>query len=403
MLLGVAWLTILLTATPVLSTPLSSEASSTPAFIPFPSVQLSPPIVLTTGTQAITVPQPFQTSLGSLQPSIGLPTSVLGSFAPGIGTTVTALGSFQPSIGSPITSLGSFAPSSGVPLATLGSFQPGIGSPTTMLGSFQPGIGARQPNIPVTVASAGNLSSMINVVNGVLVPPTPTAINLALTNGQLTVLNSSDSFSANILNPEPSSFLLFGTALGGLALFKWWSRRISNASKYSGLTLVILSVVTVNGAATATHQRIQRFGDSAVQGFNSRLMESAVQRFDSRMRNSLAQRFESTMPSSPVQGFNSHMLNSAIQPFESRMMYSPTQKPFRALSLWLYPLYVPIQLVPATAQETVQEMESPPESASRSTAPPQFISLHCGAFAEMTVGESEILSEKEEAPCTSAE
>jgi hypothetical protein len=116
------------------------------------------------------------------------------------------------------------------------------------------------------------------------------------------------------------------------------------------------------------------------------------------------------MPSSPVQGFNSHMLDAAIQTFESRMMDSPTQRiaglgtSFRAFRFWFYPIYVPTRpFVPATIQATVREIENPPEPASRPAAPPLFISLRCAVFAEMTVGKSEILSEKEEAPCTSAE
>ena len=241
MILAVALFVTLVTAAPAIGTPdglpnqggmnsflpFSSAATSQPfidpSFIPFPSVQFSQPIVLTTGTFGNTVPQPFRTSLGSLQPSIGSPTSFLGSFTPAIGTRVTTLGSFQPSIGSPIRSLGSFAPSSGVPLVTLGSFQPGIGSPTTMLGSFQPSIGAPQPNIPVTVMPAGNLGILL--VNRVFIPSTTTATNLTLTNGRLTVLDVAGSGSTNILNPEPSSLWLFGTALGGLAFFQWWSRR----------------------------------------------------------------------------------------------------------------------------------------------------------------------------------
>ncbi len=236
MLLGVALLTTLVTASPALSTPdglpnqssinsfspLSSAATSQPfinaTFIPFPSVQFSAPLLgSATTTQLVTIPQPFTTSIGSIQPSIGSPTSLLGSFTPAIGTTVTTLGIFQPSMGSPITSLGSFAPSSGVPFVTLGSSQPGIGSPTTMLGSFQPGIGALQPNfilvsanavtpvlvtpvIPVTVASTDGMSIPVSAANGIFVPFTTTAINLALTNGQLTVLDPTDSSSSHIMN-----------------------------------------------------------------------------------------------------------------------------------------------------------------------------------------------------------
>ena len=171
-------------------------------------------------------------------------------------------------------------------------------------------------------------------------------------------------------------------------------RSVSRLSKYSGLTLLILSVVLVNDTAAATRQLVQRFGDSALQAFNS------------RMRNSMTQRFESRMISSPVQDFNSQILSGAIQTFNSRMMDSPAQRiqgpgnPLRFFSWWFYPLYVPVPLLIPT---TAEERESPPEPVSKPTAPPLFISLHCGAFAEMTVGESEILSEKEEAPCTTAE
>ena len=185
-------------------------------------------------------------------------------------------------------------------------------------------------------------------------------------------------------------------------------KSISNIFKHSGLTLLFLSLVTTNDAAAGGHQFVQRFGDSAIQGFNSRMSDSAIQRFDSRMRNSMAQRFESRMLRSPVQDFNSQMLNSAIQRFHSRMMNSPAQtvwgpwKALRFFQLRLYPIDVPMRpSVPATVEE--MEMETPPAPVSKPTAPPQFISLRCGIFTEMTISESEILSEKEEAPCDNRE
>ena len=177
MVIGVALLVILAMAAPAISapdglpnqgsinsfSPFSSAVTSQPlvnsTFIPFPSVQFIPPLI--PATQVIPIAQPFPTSIGTLQPSIGAPSSFLGSFTPSIGTPVTTLGTFQPSIGVPITSLGSFAPSIGVPLVTLGSFQPSIGSPITVLGSFQPGIGAPQPT----------LTSTNTVVPAVLITP----------------------------------------------------------------------------------------------------------------------------------------------------------------------------------------------------------------------------------------
>ncbi len=82
----------------------------------------------------------------------------------------------------------------------------------------------------------------------------------------------------------------------------------------------------MNDATAGGHQIVQQFGDSAIQGFNSRMNDSAIQRFDSRMRSSMVQRFESRMLRSPVQDFNSDMLNSAIQRFHSRLMFSPAQR-----------------------------------------------------------------------------
>lgn len=176
---------------------------------------------------------------------------------------------------------------------------------------------------------------------------------------------------------------------------------MSNVSKHSGLTLTFLGIVFMNDATAGGHQFVQRFGDSAIQGFNSRMNDSAIQRFDSRMRSSMVQRFESRMLRSPVQDFNSQMLNSAIQRFNSQMMYSPAQrvegpwKSFRPLGSSI--------LSPGVVEETVQEQEILPESPLQSIAPPLFISLRCGIFTEMTVGESEILSEKEETPCDNSD
>jgi len=263
MVIGVALLVILAMAAPAISapdglpnqgsinsfSPFSSAVTSQPlvnsTFIPFPSVQFIPPLI--PATQVIPIAQPFPTSIGTLQPSIGAPSSFLGSFTPSIGTPVTTLGTFQPSIGVPITSLGSFAPSIGVPLVTLGSFQPSIGSPITVLGSFQPGIGTPQPSltstntvntvvpavlitpaIPASVTTTGSMNVPVNVATPVFVPATVTGISLALTNGHLAVVDPAgavDPPSSHVLNPEPSSLVLSGTALGGLALLKWWSQR----------------------------------------------------------------------------------------------------------------------------------------------------------------------------------
>ena len=112
----------------------------------------------------------------------------------------------------------------------------------------------------------------------------------------------------------------------------------------------------------------------------------------------MVQRFESRMLRSPVQDFNSQMLNSAIQRFHSQMMHSPAQrvegpwKSFRSLTTSFFSS-------PGVAEESIQEQEILPESPSHPIAPSQFISLRCGLFAEMTVGETEILSEREMAPC----
>jgi len=177
---------------------------------------------------------------------------------------------------------------------------------------------------------------------------------------------------------------------------------MSNISKHSGLTLLFLGIVFINDAAAGGHQLVQRFGDSAIQGFNSRMNDSAIQRFDSRMRNSMMQRFESRMLRSPVQDFNSQMLNSAIQRFHSQMMYSPAQRvegPWKSFRPFISSFYLPQGI----AEETMQEQEILPGSPTQSIAPSQFISLRCGIFTEMTIGESEILSEKEEAPCDNSD
>jgi hypothetical protein len=178
-----------------------------------------------------------------------------------------------------------------------------------------------------------------------------------------------------------------------------WAENMARTLRLgSGLALLFLGIVFMNDAAAGGHQFAQRFGDSALQGFKSRMSDSAIQRFDSRMRNSMTQRFESRMLQSPVQDFNSQMLNSAIQRFHSQMMYSPAQrvegpwKSFRSLNSSLF-------LSHDVFEEYVQIQEIQPEIPLQSIAPPLFISLRCGIFTEMTIGESEMLSEKEEAPC----
>jgi len=82
------------------------------------------------------------------------------------------------------------------------------------------------PAIPVAVTTTGITNVPVSVVNAPVIPVTVTGISLALTNGQLGIVDPADPSSApavHILNPEPSSFWLFGTALGGLALLRWWS------------------------------------------------------------------------------------------------------------------------------------------------------------------------------------
>jgi len=249
MVLGVALLIVVITAAPAISatnalpnqgsinsfSPFSSAATSQPlinsSFIPFPTVQFVTP--LNPATQVILIPQPVPTNIGTLQPSIGTPSIFLGSFTLPIGTPVTILGTFQPSIGLPIASLGSFAPSSGVPLVILGSFQPSIGAQQPSVTSTSPVVVPilvtpfpMTPAIPVAVTTTGITNVPVSVVNAPVIPVTVTGISLALTNGQLGIVDPADPSSApavHILNPEPSSFWLFGTTLGGLALLRWWS------------------------------------------------------------------------------------------------------------------------------------------------------------------------------------
>ena len=249
MVLGVALLIVVITAAPAISatnalpnqgsinsfSPFSSAATSQPlinsSFIPFPTVQFVTP--LNPATQVIIIPQPVPTNIGTLQPSIGTPSIFLGSFTLPIGTPVTILGTFQPSIGFPIASLGSFAPSSGVPLVILGSFQPSIGAQQPSVTSTSPVVVPilvtpfpMTPAIPVAVTTTGITNVPVSVVNAPVIPVTVTGISLALTNGQLGIVDPADPSSApavHILNPEPSSFWLFGTTLGGLALLRWWS------------------------------------------------------------------------------------------------------------------------------------------------------------------------------------
>lgn len=169
------------------------------------------------------------------------------------------------------------------------------------------------------------------------------------------------------------------------------------------VVLAVLMLCMVSHAKATVQQLVPWFADSAVQGFDSRMMDPAVQHFDSPMRNSKVQRFESRMMSSPVSRFESRMTNSALQRFHSQMMYSPAQrvegpiKPFRPLTFLFFPIHRLVQV-------SVRETETPPDfSPRRSVAPPQFISLRCGSFTEIKVGKSEILSEKEYALCSNSE
>jgi hypothetical protein len=243
MLLSAALLTTLVTISPSFGEPVGGPGQrslnsagpllsqtinpSTDSFIPFPSVQFSSPFV--------------PTSIGTIRPSIGSPANFLRAFTPAIGTPVMTLGTFQAGIGSPIVSLGNFSPGIGRPVAALGSFQPSIGTPTSVLGSFQPSIGGLQRNavagfpvlsnpviatpvVPVTLSSTGPDVSA-TAVDGFFFPSSADGLNVALRNERLIVVNPTDSSTSNILNPEPSSLVLFTTALGGLALLRKWSLR----------------------------------------------------------------------------------------------------------------------------------------------------------------------------------
>jgi len=171
--------------------------------------------------------------------------------------------------------------------------------------------------------------------------------------------------------------------------------------KHSGLTLLILTVILITDARATGHQLVQRFSESAIQGFDSSMKDSAIQRFDSRMGNSVAQCFESKMPGSPVQDFNSDMLNSAIQRFHSRLMFSPAQRvegPWKSVGSPT----TSFLSIGGGGEETMRKQETLPKPP-QSIAPSQFISVRCGIFTEMTIGESEILSEKEGAPCDHSE
>ena len=168
--------------------------------------------------------------------------------------------------------------------------------------------------------------------------------------------------------------------------------------KSSGLTLFIMIMVVVNQSTAQTHQLVPRFGDSAIQGFDSRMAEGTIQRFDSGMRNPMVQRFESKMLRSPVQDFNSQMLNSAIQRFNSRMMNSPAQ---RVEGPWKSPRWFSSSFY-SIRRQVIREREAAEVSrtiSSRPLAATQFISFSCGASTKITVGESEMLSEKEDEFC----
>ena len=259
MVLGVALLIVVITAASAISaTNGLPNQGSINSFSPFSSAATSQPLVNSTFFRFVGTVRHSGGTRHAGDPDLSTVSNkhwnastkywdteyLLGSFTPSIGTPVTTLGTFQPSIGLPITSLGSFAPSIGVPLVTLGSFQPSIGSPITVLGSFQPGIVATQPTptstntvvpailitpaIPVAVTTTGSMNVPVNIVTPVFVPTTVTGISLALTNGHLAVADpagAADPSSSHIMNPEPSSIVLAGTALSGLAFVKWWSLR----------------------------------------------------------------------------------------------------------------------------------------------------------------------------------
>jgi hypothetical protein len=175
----------------------------------------------------------------------------------------------------------------------------------------------------------------------------------------------------------------------------------------AGMPAILAALMLCVAYADAAVERfLPLFADASVQGFDSKMRDSAIQRFESSMNSSRMQRFDSRMMSSPVSRFESQITNSAIQRFDSQMMYSPAQHGYglgklsRFFTMSFSPIYVSMRLVVPT---TVQEIEPPPVSVSQAAASPQFISLRCGAFTEMTVGKSEILSEKEDEPCTTAE
>ena len=174
-----------------------------------------------------------------------------------------------------------------------------------------------------------------------------------------------------------------------------------NNYKSSGLAFLVLGLALMNDATAGGHQIVQQFGDSAIQGFNSRMNDSAIQRFDSRMRSSMVQRFESRMLRSPVQDFNSDMLNSAIQRFHSRLMFSPAQRvegPWKSVGSPT----TSFLSIGGGGEETMRKQETLPKPP-QSIAPSQFISVRCGIFTEMTIGKDEMLSEKEGAPCDHSE
>ena len=173
-----------------------------------------------------------------------------------------------------------------------------------------------------------------------------------------------------------------------------------NNYKSSGLAFLVLGLALMNDATAGGHQIVQQFGDSAIQGFNSRMNDSAIQRFDSRMRSSMVQRFESRMLRSPVQDFNSDMLNSAIQRFHSRLMFSPAQRvegPWKSVRSPTSSLFSI-----GGGEETMRKQETLPK-LPQSIPPSQFISVRCGIFTEMTIGKDEMLSEKEGVPCEHSE
>jgi hypothetical protein len=78
------------------------------------------------------------------------------------------------------------------------------------------------------VTTTVTMNPPVNITSPVFVPATTAGISLALTNGHLAAVDPTDppsSNSSHIMNPEPSSLVLAGTALGGLAFVKWWSLR----------------------------------------------------------------------------------------------------------------------------------------------------------------------------------